>query len=146
MTTRVSVRLLSIWFACCMLHAAALPSVPAQEVEWRLDYTKACQEAEKKNRPIVIDVGTENCYWCKQLDLRTFKDPALIVFLNERCIPLKINAEQHTQLIERLHVQNYPTLVFASPERKILGYQEGFIEAAALRERLTALFAPLDTG
>jgi thioredoxin-like negative regulator of GroEL len=145
MTTRVSLRLLSFWCACGTLHAALMPSAPSQEVEWRLDYTKACQEAEKKNRPLVIDVGTENCYWCKQLDLRTFKDPALIALLNERFIPLKINAEQHARLIEALHVQNYPTLVFANAERKILGFQEGFIEASALRERLNALFAPPTT-
>ena len=39
-------------------------------------------------------------------------------------------------------MQNYPTLVFASAEGKILGYQEGFIEPAPLQERLKALFAP----
>ena len=32
-----------------------------------------------------------------------------------------------------MNVQNYPTLVYASPEGRILGYQEGFIEAAVLR-------------
>jgi tetratricopeptide (TPR) repeat protein len=38
-------------------------------------------------------------------------------------------------------VENYPTLVFASAEGKILGYQQGFIEAAALHERLSKLLA-----
>jgi thioredoxin-like negative regulator of GroEL len=142
MTTRVFLRLVFLCCACCTLPASA----PAQEVEWRSDYTKARQEAIEKNRPLVIDVGTENCYYCKQLDLRTFKDPAVVSLLNERCIPLKLNAEQHARLVELLRVQNYPTLVFASPEGKILGYQEGFIEAAPLQERLKQLFttAPND--
>jgi thioredoxin-like negative regulator of GroEL len=114
-------------------------SASAQEVEWRLDYAKARQEAVEKKRPIVIDVGTENCYYCKQLDLRTFKDSALVSMLNERCVPLKINADHHARLAEALRVTNYPTLVFATPEGKILGYQEGFIEAAPLHERLNKL-------
>jgi tetratricopeptide (TPR) repeat protein len=43
-------------------------------------------------------------------------------------------------LAEALRVTNYPTLVFASAEKKILGYQEGFIEVAPLQERLNKLF------
>jgi thioredoxin-like negative regulator of GroEL len=147
MTKHVTLRLLSLCCVCCLMHTALHASASAQEVEWRLDYVKARQEAVEKSRPLVIDVGTENCYWCKQLDLRTFKDPAVAALLNSRCIPLKIDAEQHVRLIEALRVQNYPTLVFASAEGKILGYQEGFIEAPALAERLKALFAPApDSG
>jgi len=59
--------------------------------------------------------------------------------LNQRCVPLKINAEQHARLTEALRVTNYPTLVFATAEGRILGYQEGFIEAAPLHERLNKL-------
>jgi thioredoxin-like negative regulator of GroEL len=123
-----------------MMPSVAPALTPAQEVEWRQDYGQARKEAEAKNRPLVIDVGTENCYFCKQLDLRTFKDPTIVALLNERCIPLKIDADQHARLVEALRVQNYPTLVFANSEGKILGYQEGFIEAGALHERLTRLF------
>jgi thioredoxin-like negative regulator of GroEL len=128
---------------CCagtLLYAALPTATQAQEVEWRLDYGKARQEAVEKNRPLVIDVGTEHCYFCKQLDLRTFKDPAVVALLNERCIPLKIDADQHPRLAEALRVEYYPTLVFATAEGKILGYQQGFIEAGALHERLTKLF------
>ena len=37
-------------------------------------------------------------------------------------------------------MEYYPTLVFASAEGRILGYQQGFIEAEALKERLSKLF------
>jgi tetratricopeptide (TPR) repeat protein len=145
MTPRISFPLLSAVCACCLAHAA----VRAQEVEWRQDYVKARQEAVEKGRPLVIDVGTTDCYWCKQLDLRTFKDPAVVALLNDRCVPLKIDAEQHARLVTALRVENYPTLVFATAEGKILGYQQGFIEAAALHERLSALLvtaSPPDGG
>ncbi len=140
MKTRAFLRLICLGCVCGLMHAAGPTPVTAQEVEWRLDYGKARQEAEKKNRPLVIDVGTEHCHFCKQLDLRTFKDPAVVALLNERCIPLKIDADQHPKLAEALRVEYYPTLVFATAEGKILGYQQGFIEAGALHERLTKLF------
>jgi thioredoxin-like negative regulator of GroEL len=140
MRTRDSLRLISLCCAAGLMHMVLLPLAGAQEVEWRLDYGKARQEAVEKNRPLVIDVGTEHCHFCKQLDLRTFKDPAVVALLNERCVPLKIDADQHARLAEALRVEYYPTLVFASAEGKILGYQQGFIEAGALQDRLTKLF------
>ncbi|MGH7172984.1 MAG: DUF255 domain-containing protein [Gemmataceae bacterium] len=140
MTTRVSLRQICLCIVGCLLHTVLPACGSAQEVEWRLDYGKAVQEAIEKNRPLVIDVGTEHCHFCKQLDQRTFKDPALVALLNERCIPLKIDADQHARLAELLRVEYYPTLVFATPDKQIRGYQQGFIEAAALKDRLNKLF------
>jgi thioredoxin-like negative regulator of GroEL len=140
MRTRDFLRLICLFCIGGLMQPIAPLLAQAQEVEWRLDYGKARQEAADKNRPLVIDVGTEHCHFCKQLDLRTFKDPAIIALLNQHCIPLKIDTDQHARLAELLRVEYYPTLVFATSEGKILGYQQGFIEAPALHERLTKLF------
>jgi thioredoxin-like negative regulator of GroEL len=118
--------------ACCWLPAAASH---AQEVAWRQDYNKARQEARDKGLPLVIDIGTENCYWCRQLDQRTFKDPGLASFLNEQTIPLRIDANRSPALAEALRIQSYPTIVFAAPDGRILGYQEGFVESPRLRDQ-----------
>jgi len=141
-------RLIGLCCVCGLMHTLLPAPAEAQDVEWRLDYGKARQEAIEKNRPLVIDVETEHCHFCRQLDQRTFKDPAVAALLNERCIPLKIDADQHVRLAEALRVEYYPTLVFASAEGKILGYQQGFIEAAALHDRMTKLFftAPIAGG
>ncbi len=125
--------------ACLWLLSAA--GARAQEVAWRQDYSAARQEAATKGRPLVIDFGTENCVYCKLLDARTFRDPEIVRLLNERCVPLKVDAQRHPTLANALHIQNYPTLVFASPEGKILGYQEGFVEAPALKEHLDKALA-----
>ena len=140
MRTRNFLRLICLCCVSGLMHTFFLSTTIAQEVEWRLDYGRARQEAVEKNRPLVIDVGTENCHYCKQLDLHTFKDPAIVAMLNERCIPLKIDADHHAKLAEALRVEYYPTLVFASAEGKILGYQQGYIEATPLHERLNKLF------
>lgn len=140
MRTRDCLRLILLCCVGVLMHTVLPVSAMAQEVEWRLDYGKARQEAVEKNRPLFIDVGTENCHYCKQLDLRTFKDPTIVALLNERCIPLKIDADHNSRLAEALKVEYYPTLVFATAEGKILGYQQGFIEAGPLHERLNKLF------
>jgi tetratricopeptide (TPR) repeat protein len=121
-----------------LLVTAAVFSWPgrvgAQEVvQWRHDYNVARKEAEKKGLPLLLDFGTENCYWCKRLDQDTFSDPTIIKTLNEKFVPLKIDATQEPQLTKLLNIARYPTVILAGPDGKILGTLEGFQDAARLQ-------------
>src|SRR5919202_5622420 len=138
MRTRVPTRLVSGWCALCLLSAAP---AWAQGVSWHDDYARARQEAADKARPLLIDFGSDNCFWCKQLDARTFAAPAVVGLLNDRFVALRVNAQQNPRLTEALHIGSFPTLVFAAPDGKILGYQEGFLEASALAEQLHRVLA-----
>jgi thioredoxin-related protein len=110
--------------------------VIAGEIEWRTNYMQARQEAAQKKLPILIDFYTDNCFWCKQMDHRTFRDPTLNQTLMENWIPLRINARKETVLTDALKIRSFPTLVFAGPDGNILGFLEGFIEAPALVAQL----------
>jgi thioredoxin-like negative regulator of GroEL len=114
-------------------------------VSWQTDYHKARHEAREKGRPLLIDLGTESCYWCKQLDARTFTDAEVIQTLNARFVALKVDANRNPYLAQALRVQSYPTLVFASPEGKIVGFQEGFLEPAALKDKMRKVLAAVAT-
>ncbi len=117
-----------------ILHTSSL--VRAQEVDWRSDYNTARREAASKNRPLVIDFGTEDCFWCKKLDASTFHDPSVVSVMNEKFVPLRIDANREAQLAGALHIQSYPTVVLASADGKILDFQEGFLEAPRFMEKL----------
>jgi thioredoxin-related protein len=140
-----SVRHANATFAVLCLLASAFPSPAAEDVEWRTDYAKARQEAQEKGRPLVIDCTTQDCYWCKQLEQRTFPDPEVAALLRERCVPLRLEADRHADLMEKLHVHSFPTLLFAGPDGKVLGYQEGFVEAPRLLEQLQKAVAAVAT-
>jgi thioredoxin-related protein len=133
--------------AACFLPLALvllpLPARAAQEVAWRMDYNTARREANEKNRPLVIDFGTENCLWCKKLDALTFKDPTVASLMNERFIPLRIDAEKDAPLATALRIQSYPTIVLASADGKILDMQEGFLEAPRFVDKLQRVLATL---
>ncbi len=135
MTRPFLTRLIACCAACCA-PALVLADPSGSEVEWRQEYDRARKEAESTGRPLVIDVSTENCYYCKQLDTTTFRDPAIIRLLNGRCIPLKVDANANPRLATALGVQSYPTLVFASPDGRILDLQNGYIEAAPLQDKI----------
>jgi thioredoxin-related protein len=131
---RVTVALVSVallWIA----------RAPAQEPQWRHDYNAARREAREKNRPLILDFGTADCLWCKKLDASTFRDPAVVQLLNERFVPLKIDADKDAPLAKTLGISSFPTLLFATPEGKILGIHEGFVEAAAFTQKLQRALA-----
>jgi thioredoxin-related protein len=123
--------------APCWLAASAR----AQDVRWRYDYNAARHEATEKDRPLILDFGTENCYWCRRLDATTFHDPTIAGILNDHFIPLKVLAEREPGLTQALRIQSFPTLVLAASDGKILGTVEGYLEAGRLLEHLQRALA-----
>jgi thioredoxin-related protein len=119
----------------------------ADEVQWRSDYAQARKEAAEKNKPLLLDFGTEDCFWCRRLDLDTFRNPAVIALVNEQFVPLRVDGQKDTRLVETLAIRSYPTLVFAGPNGKILGVQEGYADPERvydLLRRAAAMSSPPD--
>jgi thioredoxin-related protein len=133
------VRTLSALVICSVSCIACPLPLFAQEVPWRLDYNAARKEAREKNKPIVLDFGTTDCFWCKKLDTTTFRDPAVVKALTEQFIPVKVNADKDMTLAQALGINNYPTLVFAAPNGKILSQQDGYVDAVQFGQLLQRL-------
>jgi thioredoxin-related protein len=103
-------------------------SATAQQTNWRHDYNAARREAVEKNRSILIDFVTDNCFWCKKLEADTFRNPAVAAIMAERFITLKVDAERDVNLAQALKVQIYPTVILASVDGRITGIIEGYVE------------------
>ena len=64
--------------------------------------------------------------------------------MNERFIPLRIwSPEYKSKLAEQLNIHAYPTIIFASPNKRIIGKQEGFLEPERFKEQLQRVLAIL---
>jgi thioredoxin-related protein len=133
---------LGLWMAVLLLVGWGAPGY-AQEVQWRSDYNAARKEAQEKNLPLMLDFGTDTCFWCKKLDQTTFHDASVVELLNVHFVPLRINAQKDAPLADALHIQSYPTLVLAAPDGKILGTLEGYMEAPRFQEQLRRVLAGL---
>jgi hypothetical protein len=118
------------------MFLVAAHSAVAQTLPWRNDYAAARREAQEKNLPLLLDFGTRNCLWCRKLDETTFRDPLVDQVLGQQFIPLKVDADREPSLTHTLGVRSFPTLVFAGPDGRILGMQEGYITAAELLKKL----------
>lgn len=126
----------------CALGLAA--PLHAEGIAWRTDYQKARDEAKKQNLPLLINFSTNQCVWCQHLDGRTLARPEVVQFISQHFVPLKVNASLYPQLANALNINYFPTMVYARPDGKILGYQEGFLEAPALQDQLQKIIGMLD--
>ena len=106
----------------------------------------ALKEAGEKNRPILFDIYKVPCPPCSYLDNVVYRDPAVIKFINDNYIALKINGEvESVRIRENELIQRFPTLLYMTAGGQILETQIGALEAPALVEQakkaLTALAA-----
>ncbi|MBS1744417.1 MAG: thioredoxin fold domain-containing protein [Bacteroidetes bacterium] len=49
-------------------------------------------------KPIVIDVYTDWCGWCKKMDKTTYEDNKLVAYVNEHYYAVRFNAESQEEL------------------------------------------------
>ncbi|HEV2949581.1 MAG TPA: DUF255 domain-containing protein [Gemmataceae bacterium] len=124
------------FFLLAIAWVFAQSMATAQDVKWRYDYNAARREAEQKSMPLVVDIGTENCFWCNKLDAITFHDPTVAEVINSKFIPLKVDAHRNAALSDALRIQAFPTVVLAASDGKILATLEGYMEPIRFHEQL----------
>jgi thioredoxin-related protein/TolA-binding protein len=108
----------------------------AVEVQWRHDYNAARKEAETKGLPIFLDFYTDHCVYCDKMDNTTYRDPKVLSLLNSRFIPLKIDGDRDAKLAELLGIRQYPTMLLAGADGKIVDTMIGYMEVPQFLEKL----------
>lgn len=127
--------------AAAVLTVAATAASPVQaSVEWR-EWDAGLEEARRLNRPVLVDVYTKWCGWCKRMDRDVYSRPAVRDYLADKFVTIKIDAEAKTpahyegrdhtsrSLAALFRVTGYPTTLFLRPDGKHLVNVPGYVEA-----------------
>ncbi len=109
---------------------------PAPAVAWWTDYNSARKEAQEKGLPLLLVIGSDDCFYCRKLEAGPLKDAGVAKLLAGGFVPLKLNATHNPEIAKALKVQLYPTMVLAAPDGKIHAFIEGYVEADRLTEQL----------
>ncbi|MGV3642389.1 MAG: thioredoxin family protein [Adhaeribacter sp.] len=84
--------------ACFLLLPGLLLPAQAQKkqkkaaVNW-VSFEQAEALQKKEPRKILVDVYTDWCGWCHQMDKRTYTDPAVVHLINTKYYAVKLDAE-----------------------------------------------------
>jgi thioredoxin-related protein len=87
---KVKLILLSAWV---LVFSCAQKPVPGHEsLKW-LQLDEAVNNRKILNKPLLIDLYTDWCGWCKVMDKKTYTNAKVIEYISEHFYPVKINAE-----------------------------------------------------
>src|SRR5215813_11177763 len=75
-----------------MLSAAGSFAQTTSEIKW-LSISDAEKLMKKNPKKVIVDIYTDWCGWCKRLDATTYKDPAIVDYINQNFYAVKFNAE-----------------------------------------------------
>lgn len=70
----------------------SLPERPAEGTQW-MSLKDAELSLGKQNRPVLIDLYTDWCGWCKVMDKKTYSNKNVAAYLSEKFYTVKVNAE-----------------------------------------------------
>jgi thioredoxin-like negative regulator of GroEL len=80
------------------------------ETKWLTSLDKALAKAQEENKPVIIDLYTDWCLYCKDLENKIF--PAKEVALElEKFVTVRINGDESRDIVTKYSVRGYPTIL-----------------------------------
>lgn len=92
----------------------------AREIKWRIWGADAFAEAVAADKPILLNLTAVWCHWCHLMDETTYSSPDLIDLINDKLIPVRVDADQHPHVQDRYIAGGWPTNAFLTPTGEVL--------------------------
>lgn len=127
-------------FTTALLVLGLNTQVHAAAPAWK-DWNAGLREAATAGKPVVVDVYTDWCTWCKRMDQDVYSRPEVKQYLAAHFVTVKLNAEYTTaaryegkaftsrSLAERFRVNGYPTTIFLRANGTHIANVPGYVPA-----------------
>ena len=129
-------------FLVPMLLAALFAAAPvsAAPVAWR-GWNEGLAAAAGGSKPVIVDVYTDWCGWCKRMDRDVYAKSEVSDYLNQHFVMVRLNAEGTERvnyggrsmsaraLAGGFQVTGYPTMIFLKPDGTHMVNVPGYVPA-----------------
>lgn len=85
-----------LWSAL-LLFGGSAPRPTGDAVSW-MTVEQAADKLQHDQRPVLIDLYTTWCGWCKEMDKKTYSNKKVAAYLEEKFYTVKVDAETHAAI------------------------------------------------
>ena len=82
----------ALFFCLVIFSSVAFKTAGNEKIQW-LKIDDASIKIKEQSKPVLIDLYTDWCYWCKVMDKKTYTNSKVIAYINEHFYSVKVNAE-----------------------------------------------------
>ena len=127
-------------FCLFVLAAVPRPALAGTGAAW-LSWDEGIRQAQATGRPVLVDVYTDWCGWCKRMDREVYARRDIQAYLSGRFVTVRLNAESGAPasyeghswtsrgLAQHFGVSGYPTTMFLAASGAHLGSVPGYLPA-----------------
>jgi thiol-disulfide isomerase/thioredoxin len=145
-TLNKALRMQSLKSWCLFLCASLTITSPISAWEygpatWRHDFRAAEAEAKRLNRPLLVHFHAKWCGPCQMMNQEVLSDPAVLGQLDASVVAVKVDSDEHPDLVQRFGIESLPTDIFLDPSGFVLDRSSGMSD----RQRYLSLIARVDS-
>ncbi len=109
-----------------LAHASSayLRSAMHQPIGWHEWGEEAFADAQRENKPILLDIGAVWCHWCHVMDRESYESSEIAAIINEQFIAMKVDRDERPDVDSRYQLAvsaiagtgGWPLTVFLTPD------------------------------
>ena len=90
-------------------------------VRWLPWSSEAFARARAEDRPVLLSIAASWCESCLDMDRTTYADPAVAALVNDRFVPIRVDADRRPDISDRYSLGGWPTTAFLTAEGEVIG-------------------------
>ena len=97
-----------------------------KEINFSFNYEDIIKQAKEQDKLLFIDFETTWCGPCRTMDQYVYTADVTVEAFNN-ILAVKIDGDEHRELVKKYDVKAYPTLIILSSNGKIIGKKVGYL-------------------